>query len=202
MEAREACAARRGNLSWFTILGIAFGLAMDALAVAVVVGLAVPAITVRHWFRLAFHFGLFQFFMPILGWAAGDHFGAFLIHWDHWIALALLSGVGGKMIWESRHPEGIVGCHDPTRGWSLLGLSLATSIDALAVGFSLGLLTTEILTSSIIIGLVAAACTTFGLLAGKRLGPVFGARAALCGGIILLVIGVRILIWDLINHHF
>jgi putative Mn2+ efflux pump MntP len=182
-------------LSWLTILGIAVGLAMDAFAVAVATGLTLDEVTARHKFRLGFHFGLFQFLMPVLGWAAGNEVVGYIRAYDHWVAFALLSAVGGKMLWESREPrkERQQQRTDPTRGWSLLTLSVATSLDALAVGFSMGALRVSVWTASVVIGLVTAVLTVLGLSFGTRLGGRWERWAEAVGGLVLLGIGIRIL---------
>ena len=169
---------------------------MDAFAVAVATGLSLDEVTSRHRFRLGFHFGLFQFLMPILGWAAGNELIGYIREYDHWVAFALLSLVGGKMLWESlgprkeRHPRRA----DPTRGWSLVTLSVATSLDALAVGFSMAALRVSVWIPSVIIGLVTAALTILGLSFGTRLGARWERWAEIIGGLVLLGIGARILV--------
>ena len=90
------------ELSWLALLGLSVGLAMDAFAVAVAAGMAVEAVTPRHVFRLAFHFGLFQFMMPIIGWLAGERLAARIDGYGNWLACVLLGYVGGKMLWEAR----------------------------------------------------------------------------------------------------
>lgn len=180
---------------WLQLLGIAVGLAMDAFAVAIIAGLTVANVTGRHVFRLSFHFGLFQFLMPILGWWAGRQVAAQIRAWDHWAAFALLSYVGGKMLWEAfRRPEPSQPRSDPTRGLHLVALSLATSIDALAVGLSMALLGVSIWLPSAVIGLVCAALTAIGIGFGRLLGSRFGRGAEIVGGSILILIGVRILL--------
>lgn len=176
-----------------TILLIAVGLGMDAFAVALCTGATRRDIWFRPGFRLSFHFGLFQFMMPILGWAAGTTVVRFIEGYDHWVAFGFLACVGGKMIKESfdeeRHETGA----DPTRKWTLVMLAIATSIDALAVGLSLALLKVPILYPSIIIGVVAAGMTAVGLALGCRLGK-FGKRMEFIGGLVLIGIGLRIVI--------
>jgi len=177
-----------------TLLGIAVGLAMDAFAVATATGLALGSVTPRHVFRLAFHFGLFQFMMPVIGWAAGTTFSKFIGHYDHWVAFGLLTFVGGKMLWEAFAEREAEARGDPTRGLMLVTLSLATSVDALAVGLSMAMLGVEIWFPSVVIGVVAAALTTVGLLLGNRLGRRCGFWAELAGGSVLVAIGLRI-VW-------
>jgi putative Mn2+ efflux pump MntP len=176
-----------------TILLIAVGLGMDAFTVALCTGAARREIWFRPGFRLSFHFGLFQFMMPIIGWAAGTTVVRFIESYDHWIAFGLLAFVGGKMINESFEGEHHDIGTDPTRKWTLVMLAIATSIDALAVGLSLALLKVPILYPSIIIGVVAAGMTAAGLALGCHLGR-FGKRMELIGGLVLIGIGLRIVI--------
>lgn len=183
------------GLSFVTVLGLAVGLAMDAFAVAVAAGVTLKTVTGRQVFRLAFHFGLFQALMPALGWLGGLTVANRVQSVDHWVAFALLAGVGGKMLWEAVRGGGEEVRSDPTRGWSLVVLSVATSLDALAVGFSLSLLGVTIWVPALVIGLVCAAFTMVGL----RLGRLVAAAARMeraaeaAGGLVLLAIGVRIL---------
>lgn len=178
------------------LIAIALGLAMDAFSVAVAAGLTLKTVAPRQYFRLSYHFGLFQFLMPILGWLAGSTLVGFISGVDHWIALGLLSYVGGKMIHESFDhgedvPERIV--KDPTRGASLVMLSVATSIDALAVGLTLALLQVSILFPALVIGIVAAALTFVGLRIGRRAGQWLGPWMERVGGVVLIGIGLNIL---------
>ncbi len=181
-------------MSFITILAIALALAMDAFAVAIAAGIVLPKLSFRPVFRLAWHFGFFQFMMPIIGFAAGRTIHHLLSAVDHWIAFALLVFIGVKMIYESFGHEPGRNIKDPTRGWSLVILSLATSIDALAVGLSMALLGVNIWTPAAIIGIVAAIMTIIGLLLGRRLGTKFGHTIEFTGGIILIAIGIKILI--------
>jgi len=180
--------------TWLTLLGISIGLALDAFAVSIAAGLSIAPLTPRHVFRLAFHFGLFQFMMPVLGWAAGKDIAHYASAYDHWIAFALLAFVGGKMLWEARCEAPLNADSDPTRGLMLVTLSVATSIDALAVGLSMAFLRVSIWIPSVVIGLVAAALSTAGIIFGSRLGLRFGRFAAAGGGCVLLAIGLKILI--------
>ena len=185
-------------MSLITIIGIAVGLGMDAFAVAIAVGSQRERLSFRPVFRLSFHFGLFQFLMPIIGWLVGEQVSKYLSAYDHWVAFLLLFVIGGKMIYESfkndsdHNPVGAGS--DPTRKGPLILLSIATSIDALSVGFSLALLNVEIVYISIIIGVVAAAMTLAGMAFGRLLGMKFGRGMAFVGGLILIGIGVKILI--------
>jgi putative Mn2+ efflux pump MntP len=183
------------ELGWLGILGIAVGLALDAFAVSVVVGLTLATVTPRHVFRLAFHFGLFQFLMPIIGWLAGEGLAAQIGGFDHWVAFALLGGVGVKMLWEARGQKDFDPTRDPTRGLSLVTLSVATSLDALAVGASMALAGISVWRPSVVIGMVAAALTTIGITFGVRIGSRRGRWAEVVGGCVLILIGVKIL-WE------
>lgn len=181
-------------MALLTLIGIAIGLAMDAFAVAIGAGLTLERVDARQTFRLAWHFGLFQALMPVIGWLAGLTVAHWISPVDHWIAFGLLAVIGGKMIWEAlRHDEEKRERSDPTRGWSLIILSIATSIDALAVGLSLALLDVSIWYPAVVIGLVAGGFTAVGIQLGKRFGALLGRRVEVLGGVILIGIGLRIL---------
>jgi putative Mn2+ efflux pump MntP len=180
------------------IIGIALGLAMDAFAISLVIGSRLKILTFRPIFRLAFHFGLFQFLMPIVGWLVGQTVSAQIKEYDHWVAFGLLAIIGLKMIRESlAHKGEEKPFQDPTRKWSLVMLTLATSIDALAVGLSIAMLEIEVFFASAIIGLVTAGMTTAGMLSGRKLGAWLGRYMELAGGLILIAIGLKILIQHL-----
>lgn len=132
--------------------------------------------------------------MPFLGWLAGQRILEFIADYDHWVAFGLLVFVGCRMIWESAHTEdSTVPARDTTKGWRLILLSLATSIDALTVGFSFSFVGVSIIYGSLIIGAVAFSVTICGLLLGKRVGKIVGRRAEIVGGVILILIGLRVL---------
>ena len=178
-----------------TILGIAVALGMDAFSVAIAAGISLPEVTGRHVFRLAWHFGLFQFLMPVLGWYAGRFASEWVQQYDHYIAFGLLTLIGAKMVkealWgdEAEKPKS-----DPTRGMSLVALSVATSIDAFAVGLSLAMLRVAIVLPSLIIGFVAGLMTLVGIRLGRRIGALFGKRVEVIGGLVLIGIGMKILV--------
>lgn len=176
----------------FAILGIAVGLALDCFAVAVGSSVALRRATVRQTFRLAFYFGLFQFLMPVVGWLAGLTVAQHVALFDHWVAFGLLAFVGGKAIWSARREK--VRADDPTQGATLVVLSVATSIDALAVGFSFAMLGVTVWVPSAVIGLVTAALTALGMQVGSRLGERFGRRVEILGGLVLIAIGLKILL--------
>ncbi len=176
------------------LLGIAVALAMDAFAVAIATGMTLGKVSGHQAFRLSFHFGLFQFLMPVIGWFAGRSVSEYISAFDHWIAFGLLALVGGHMVLEGlQAPSKERAVADPTKGRSLIVLSVATSIDALAVGLSMAVLGVGIWVPSVVIGIVAAAFTLVGLRLGRLLGERFGHRMALVGGAVLIAIGARIL---------
>lgn len=182
-------------MSLLAIFGIALALAMDAFAVAIVAGTRFERLSFRPVFRLSFHFGLWQALMTLLGWAGGSQVDDIIRGYDHWIAFGLLALVGGRMIYESVKPgEAERPRKDPTRKWTMVMLSVATSIDALAVGLSLALLQVRIWRAALIIGLVATAMTIIGMLFGKEVGARCGRWAEITGGLVLLGIGINILI--------
>jgi len=187
-------------MDWITLIGIAVALAMDAFAVALGAGMTLSPLSGRHLFRLGFHFGLFQALMPIVGWLAGLTIQSRIAAWDHWIAFGLLGFVGGKMIWEAFREEGEEASTDPTRGLTLVILSIATSIDALAVGLSLAMLGVSIWVPALVIGVVAAAFTVAGMLLGRRLGVLWGRRVEIFGGLVLCGIGIKILIEHMLQR--
>jgi len=179
-----------------SISGIAVALAMDAFAVAIATGVSLKQVSFRQTFRLSWHFGFFQALMPVIGWSAGLSIRSSIEAYDHWLAFGLLAFVGGKMIIgafgdeKERGPKS-----DPTKGYTLVLLSVATSVDALAVGFSISVLKVVIWTPAVIIGIVAAAFTIFGLYLGKKAasGMLVSRYAEIIGGIILICIGINIL---------
>lgn len=180
-------------MSFLEVLLIAFGMAMDAFAVCLGAGTQPQTSNPRQTFRLAFHFGLFQFIMPVLGWLAGVTIERYIAAVDHWIAFGLLAFVGVRMILSGFHSEEQTRKNDPSRGWTLVLLSIAVSIDALAVGLSLGVIGLTIWYPAVVIGIVTGLVSWFGLRLGKRLGGLFGKRMEIVGGIILILIGIRIL---------
>lgn len=185
-------------MSFFVILGIAVGLAMDTFAVSTATSVSLHKVSGRQIFRFAFHFGLFQAAMPVIGWLAGRTLFRYISSWDHWVAFGLLGFVGSKALFEALVGDntGTISSsrQDPTRGMSLILLSIATSIDALAVGLSFAALNVQIWYPVAVIGLVTAALTSTGMLVGSRLGARFGRRVEILGGLILILIGLNILL--------
>ena len=182
-----------GPMSFWYIIGTALGLAMDAFAVSVAAGVQLTTLRLGQVARLALAFGLFQFLMAVLGWLAGRGLSRWLEAVDHWVAFGLLVFIGGKMIWES-FGRGDEARKDPTRGWTLLILAIATSIDALAVGLSFAFLDVSIWMPSIVIGLVALVLSAVGAAFGSHLGRRFGVWAERAGGLVLIGIGIKIVV--------
>ena len=178
------------------ISAIAVALAMDAFAVAIATGINLKDVSFRQAFRLSWHFGLFQALMPIIGWSAGLSIRIYIERYDHWVAFGLLAFIGIKMIREAfQHDKTEKQIKDPTKGMTLVMLSVATSIDALAVGFSISLLNVSIWTPALIIGIVAGMFTIVGLQIGKRIGSAkqLSIYAEIIGGFVLIAIGLNIL---------
>lgn len=185
-------------MSCFEILLIAIGLAMDCLAVSIASGIIIKKIHWRTMLTMAFFFGLFQGVMPFIGWLFASRFSHLIQSVDHWIAFLLLLFLGGKMIIESFKEDDCKKEFNPASLKVVLALAIATSIDALAVGVSfafLGMNTVEsTLMPTIIIGLVSFLMSLSGLLFGIFFGCHHNMRVELWGGIILIIIGCKILI--------
>jgi len=178
------------------ILALAVGLAMDATAVAASRGLALSRVTARHALLVALYFGGSQALMPLIGWMIGASVGPLVEAWDHWIAFVLLSVIGGKMIWEARGAKDEE-ARDGEAAFApkvMIVLAVATSIDALAVGVTLPMLGAPLGLSLATIGVTTAVMSVIGLFAGRRFGAVLGPRLDIAGGLILIVLGVKILI--------
>lgn len=166
---------------------------MDAFSVAIASGITIKNMEAGNALKIATSFGLFQVIMPVIGWLAGLSLRDFISGVDHWIAFALLSLVGCKMIYESAKTES----HKKEKPLSihvLLILSLATSIDALAVGLSFAFLKISIATPIIVIGTVTFLLSFLGVSIGNRLGRFSSNRIEMLGGLILIGIGIKILI--------
>jgi putative Mn2+ efflux pump MntP len=178
------------------ILLLAFGLSMDAMAVAAARGLMVERVRMRHVLLVASLFGGFQALMPLLGWSLGSRGGKSIAAWDHWLIFALLGGIGGKMLWEAFHG----GEQEPLSETEAFGLkvmlllAIATSIDAFAAGVALPLLNAPLGVSLLAIGLTTAALSALGLFAGHRFGAALGSRLDALGGLVLIGLGTKTLI--------
>ncbi|RJQ67980.1 MAG: manganese efflux pump [Desulfobacteraceae bacterium] len=168
---------------------------MDAFAVAIAAGIKLKRINLRQNFRLAWHFGFFQAAMPVLGWTAGLSIRKQIASFDHWMAFGLLVWVAQGMLREAFKGQDAAAPKDPTKGATMVMLSLATSLDALAVGLSLSMIDVSIWYPSLAIGIVAAVFTTIGMRLGTRISEATLIRryADCTGGVVLLVIGMNIL---------
>ena len=192
-------------MTFIEILLIGIGLSMDAFAVAISKGLSMRTINYKAGLVIALFFGVFQAAMPLIGYFAAIRFERYIIAADHWVAFALLLFIGGKAIFEAIKEirSGEKKEDDfKLRIGELIVLSFATSVDALAVGISFAFLTVQIWSSVAIIG-----CTTFlisfaGVLIGNRFGAKWKTKAEIAGGIILILIGVKILLEHLGIIHF
>jgi putative Mn2+ efflux pump MntP len=180
-------------MSLWEILVVAVGLSMDAVAVSLAASASQRARGARATFRLSFHFGLFQFLMPVAGWFIGASLARYISSVDHWIAFGLLTLVGFRMIAAATTGADPTLSGDPSRGSALVLLSVATSIDALAIGLTLAMLGSGIWYASLVIGLVTASLSCLAILVGRRIGKRFGLRMEIIGGLALIAIGVRIL---------
>ncbi len=185
-------------MNFVEIIIIALGLAADAFAVSVAMGSSGIAPDKRSSIRLSFHLGLFQFLMPILGWFVGKNIALLIEQYDHWVAFLILSGIGIKMIIESKKEEGVKQVYNFTKGWAMVLISLATSIDALATGFSLAFLKIKIFYPAVFIGVITFMLSFLGYRTGSKIKTKLGSNIELIGGILLFCIGLKILIEHLL----
>ncbi|NOR24136.1 MAG: manganese efflux pump [Desulforhopalus sp.] len=182
-----------------TTLGIAVALAMDAFAVAIATGVSLKQVSVRQTFRLSWHFGLFQALMPIIGWGLGASIKDYVAAYAHWVAFTMLALVGSNMLKEAlladENEDETAKPKDSTKGMTMVMLSVATSIDALAVGLSMSMLQVSIIYPALIIGIVAGLFTITGLHLGKRVARLswLSTWAEILGGLVLWIIGLNIL---------
>ena len=184
-------------MTFWSIFALALGLAMDATAVAAARGLAAPAVRLRHGIIVGLAFGGAQGLMPLVGWLVGSRLGPLISAWDHWIAFALLTGIGAKMLWEARGSR--VERHDAVRGnpfgfRPMLVLAIATSIDAFAVGVTLPMLGAPLVVSIVVIGVVTAVLSGSAVFLGRRFGSRLGRRLDVAGGLVLIGLGVKVVI--------
>jgi putative Mn2+ efflux pump MntP len=179
-------------------LFIATSLAMDAFAVSLGIGTTRRAEDLRSRFRLAFHFGLFQSLMTLLGWLAGSTIARYIAAFDHWVAFGLLGYIGINMLRSGLGNDHETQTPNPSRGKTLILLCVATSLDAMAVGLGMAIVGSSIVQPSIVIGIVTLLLSTIGLCMGGRLGEKFGKRMEIIGGLILIAIGLNILITHLL----
>lgn len=182
-------------MSFVSVLALALGLAMDATAAAAVCGVATPVLRARHFALVAVYFGAAQGLMPLLGWLLAAWLGPEVAAWDHWIAFVLLSGIGAKMIWEAwRGEEGGRREGDVFAPKVMLGLAIATSIDAAAAGLTLPMFEVPIAVSVATIGVTTAVLSMIGLAIGRRVGARIGRGLDTFGGAVLIALGVKVLV--------
>ena len=175
-------------MSLIEIILLGISLSMDAFAVSIATGISLKDLRFHHAAKVGLFFGGFQFLMPVLGYWAGSQVSSYIESFDHWIAFGLLAIIGGKMLIESIRPN------DPTATGKLFILAIATSIDALAVGVSLALIGANIWYCSTLIGLITFSLSAVGVMMGKKMGEKCQKGAGIVGGIVLILIGVKILL--------
>lgn len=173
---------------------IAVGVSMDAFAVSICKGLSVRKLRSRHAFSVAMWFGGFQALMPLIGYFIGIRFADFVTNVDHWIAFVLLAVIGGNMVKESLQGQDTCDYDSDFSFMKMLSLAVATSIDALAIGVSFAFLKINIWTAVLLIGTTTAAFSGAGIKIGNIFGCRYKSKAELAGGVILIVMGARILV--------
>jgi putative Mn2+ efflux pump MntP len=188
-------------MSFLSLILIALGLSADAFAVSITNGIIINNLKFKDALKIGGYFGLFQAIMPVIGWTAGINFRDYIVKIDHWIAFILLGCIGIKMIIEAFKEEKMNDTEEngkpsqnPLSTRVLLMLAVATSIDALAVGVSFAFLDVSITGSALTIGLITFSTSTIGVLIGKKCGRLLQKKAEIIGGIILTLIGFKILI--------
>jgi putative Mn2+ efflux pump MntP len=186
-----------------SVILIALSLSLDALASSVSSGVSIKGLKLFYIIRASFCFGLFQFLMPLIGYAVGRTFISYIAAYDHWIAFVLLAFIGGKMLKDalSAKPDSVHTSADIRSFGTLLLLAIATSIDALAIGVSFSIIGRNIVSSAALIGSITFAVCLAGFEFGKRIGRLFEKRATIAGGLILIALGVKILIEHLTNMN-
>ena len=181
-------------MSFYEVFLIAVGLAMDAFAVSVCKGLKMRKVDFKYTLIIAFFFGFFQAAMPTIGWLAGRQFESYINSVDHWIAFVLLAFIGSKMVWDALHEDGADDSAIVYDFKEITMLAVATSIDALAVGVSFAFLEVSIIPSASAIGIITFLLSIVGVMIGNRFGMKFKTKAEVAGGIILILIGLKILL--------
>lgn len=183
-------------MSIYEILILAVALAMDAFAVSVCKGLAMKKINYTHTAIIALFMGFFQALMPIIGWLLGSGFQNIIREFDHWIAFVLLAFIGGKMVLESLHDNQETNCKKESilDVKELFVLAIATSIDALATGITFAFLQVNIVMSALLIGVITYVICFFGVIIGNKFGAKYKSKAEIAGGIVLILLGLKILL--------
>lgn len=177
-----------------TLCLIASALAMDSFAVSITAGISMKRFKASTMLRISLIFAFFQGLMPVLGWSLGLNFVEIICHYDHWVVFILLSIIGGKMVYEALQHQEEAHNINIYSNRTICILGMATSIDALAVGFSFSLLEVHIVFPAIIIGITTFLFSFGGLTIGLKLGSIFRSKIELVGGILLVGIGIKVLV--------
>lgn len=180
-------------MGFIDIFLIAVALSMDAFAVAICKGLSVKKVQAKHVLTVGVYFGGFQALMPLIGFLLGFKFESFITSIDHWIAFVLLAIIGGNMIKEAMSKEEDE-VNDSFSFRTMLPLAVATSIDALAVGISFAFLGVDIIEAAILIGITTFVLSGIGVFVGNIFGSKYKSKAELAGGIVLILIGLKMLL--------
>lgn len=178
-------------MSLFELFVLAVGLSMDAFAASICKGLSLKKLNAHHAVTVGLYFGGFQAGMPLIGYLLGMQFQQLISNIDHWIAFVLLVLIGTNMVRESREEAEVL--DDQLKPKAMLGLAVATSIDALAVGVTLAFLNVSILPAVSFIGVVTFTLSALGVALGHRFGAKYKSQAELVGGIVLILMGSKIL---------
>lgn len=185
-------------MGFVELLLVGVGLSMDAFAVSVCKGLCMKRLNMRQALVIALFFGGFQALMPLIGWALGTQFEQFITPVDHWIAFGLLLIIGAKMLWDSFHGDDDEQLSCAVDGRldlrELTMMAVATSIDALAVGITFAFLRVDIVASVVVIGMTTFALSLVGVAVGHRFGARYEKTATIAGGVVLILIGLKILL--------
>jgi len=181
-------------MGFLELFFLAVGLSMDACAVGICAGLTTKKELIKKALIIGLYFGIFQAVMPLIGYTAATWFAGYIIAYDHWIAFALLCFLGGKMIWESLKKDDKCDIDFSVKPSKMLPLALATSIDALAVGVSFAFLKVNIIPAVCFIGATTFILSFVGVTAGRFFGEKLKSKAEFAGGLILILIGLKILL--------
>lgn len=184
---------KKDNMGAIEILLISIGLAMDAFAVSVCKGLAMKKMSWKKAIIIGLYFGIFQAVMPVIGYFLGTTFERFITYVDHWVAFILLVGIGINMVKEAFDKES-ENRNDNVDMKTMLVLSIATSIDALAIGITFACLKIHIVMPVITIGLITFIISVIGVKIGNQFGDKYGKKAEIMGGVILILLGIKILL--------
>lgn len=181
-------------MSFISCVIIAIGLSIDSFVASVSAGIFVRKNILRLSIKIAVILALFQGVMPFLGWLAGNSFKSYITTYDHWVAFIMLSIIGGKMIYEGIKESDEVKKFDPTRTIIIIGMGVATSIDALIIGVGFGILQVSIIFPVVIIGITTFLFSILGVAVGRKFGKKYNSKLEIFGGAVLFLLGIKILI--------